>query len=526
MDDNKTNPDGNQQPLNPQNPSRAPNNGFGQIEEIPSIPDTSSPSQLPAEEKQVVFESVPVEEVSDQVESATPDEVTASTVTPSVPPPAPYEDNKHKFLILGGVIVFFVLVLVGILSIVFRGRGSPQPVTLTYWGLWEDENIMKPMIDKYVSRNKHVTIKYVKMSPQDSYREKLIARSQNGQGPDIFRYHNTWLPQLTQIAAYLPSSVMSNSEFEQTFYPIHQKDVKKDNYYYGIPLYIDGLVLIYNETWLKNSGISTAPTTWDDILDISNKLNPTKDADGNLSTGAIALGTANNIEHFSDILGLMLLQNGADLTTLTSPEAAGALETYRFFAEGDNPYWDDNMPDSINAFVQEKVAMIMAPSWQILTIQKANPDIRIKVVPVPVVPGSGSKRVSIANYWVEGVSRFSLNQIEAWKFLKFLSEKENLTLMYENQSKVRLFGSAYSRVDMASLLAQNNYLGAVIKQAQEDSYRSLPLIDRTYDKGLNDGIIQYLRNAVNATAEGASYTDALNTAKQGIDSLFAQYQIQ
>jgi multiple sugar transport system substrate-binding protein len=385
---------------------------------------------------------------------------------------------------------------------------------------------MKPLIQKYQQQNKNVTINYTKMSAKDNYREKLIARSQNGKGPDIFRFHNSWLPQLSEIATYIPSSIMSNAEFEKTFYPIHQKDLKKDNFYYGIPLYVDGLVLIYNETWLKNSGVTTTPSTWDDILDISNKINPTKDSSGNLATGAIALGSASNVEHFSDILGMMLLQNGADLTKLDSQEAAGALETYRFFAEGDNPYWDDSMPNSVNAFIQEKVAMIIAPSYEILTIKKANPEIKIKVVPVPAVPGAGSKRYSIANYWVEGVSRYSPNQLEAWKFLKFLSEKENETLMYEAQTKVRPFGSAYSRVDMASLLAQNNYLGAVIKQAQEDSFRTVYMVDRTYDNGLNDGVIQYMRNAVNATAEGVSYTEALKTAKQGIDKLFSQYKIQ
>jgi len=30
-------------------------------------------------------------------------------------------------------------------------------------------------------------------------------------------------------------------------------------------------------------------------------------------TGGIALGTAENIEHFSDILGLMFLQNGVNI---------------------------------------------------------------------------------------------------------------------------------------------------------------------------------------------------------------------
>ena len=99
-----------------------------------------------------------------------------------------------------------------------------------------------------------------------------------------------------------------------------------------------------------------------------------------------------------------------------------------------------------------------------------------------------------------------------------------MTKLYENESKFRRFGEPYSRVDLGSLLAQNEYIGAVIKQA--DAFVSLPLISRTYDNGLNDEIIQYLENAVNSTVQGVAYPDAFKTAKLGVDQVFAKYKIE
>ena len=160
--------------------------------------------------------------------------------------------------------------------------------------------------------------------------------------------------------------------------------------------------------------------------------------------------------------------------------------------------------------------------WEILTIKNANPEINLKVVPVPAVPGGRS--LSLASYWVEGVSRFSKNQLEAWKFLRFLSEKESLTKLYEMETKFRIFGEAYPRIDLGQSLIQNEYIGAVIKQA--DSYFSLPLCSRTFDNGLNDNVNQYLENAVNATIQGVSYSEALKTAKQGVDQIFSRYKIE
>lgn len=459
-----------------------------------------------------------VEEVSPEVITPGQEEVVAVGTPPS-PPPA-YEENRSKYVIIAGVVLFFLIVFLVILRVIFRGTSAPAPVKLTYWGLWEDKEVFAPLIDQYQRKFTHVKIDYQKMVPQE-YRKKLIARSKNGQGPDLFRFHNTWVPELTDVLAPLPESVMSTSEFEKTFYKIHQSDLKVGKYFFGIPLMIDGLVLIYNDTLLKRAGIETSPKTWDDLTDAVIQLT-VKDSSGQLITSGIALGTASNIVHFSDILGLMLVQNGASLTSLDKPEAEGALESFRKFAEPPSNFWDETMPDSINAFIQEKVAIIFAPSWQVITIKSVNPDIKLKVVSVPTVPGS--KPVSIANYWVEGVSKMSKNQVEAWKFLRFLSEKDTLTKLYENESKMKLFGEPYSRVDLASVIIQDEYVGAVVSQA--DTYVSLPLIARTYDEGLNDEIIQYLENAINATSKGVTYGVALKTAKQGVDQVFSKYNIR
>jgi len=107
--------------------------------------------------------------------------------------------------------------------------------------------------------------------------------------------------------------------------------------------------------------------------------------------------------------------------------------------------------------------------------------------------------------------------------LRFLVEKENLTKFYELASRSRLFGEPYSRVDLASFLVQNDYLGAVIKQT--DYFVSVPATSRTFDNGLNDEIIKYIENAINSTIEGVSYREALKTAKQGVDQVLEKYKL-
>ncbi len=469
-----------------------------------------------------------VEEVAPNVES--PDQIRGSI--PPVPGEAPvYTESSNKLLFFGGIAVFFIILFGSIYWFFLKDRLSGDnvvetpktAVTLTYWGLWDEKEIFDPVIQAYQKQNPHVTINYEKMAPEE-YRERLLARSQTGNGPDIFRYHNTWIPEIQEVVQPIPPEIMSNEEFETTFYPIHSKDLKVEDKYYGIPLMIDSIVLIYNDGLLTQAGIVEPPAVWvgeNDVLSAVNALT-VRNTSGALITSGIAMGTASNVDHFGEIFGMLLLLNGGDIKSLDQKEAAEALQLYRRFAEEN--YWNETMSNSVPAFIQGRTAMIFGPTWQVADIKSQNPELTVRVSQPP--KGLDGKGISIATYWVEGVNKFSKNQVEAWKFLKYLSSKEGEAALFEQQSKVRPFGVAYSRRDMGETLKDNMYLYPVIQMATANELVSMPVADRTMDKGLNDEILSYLENAINQTANGVDYGAALKTAKQGVDTVLGRYKIQ
>lgn len=488
-----------------------------------------------------VFETVPVDVNPADTPQMQPEELAptvggidqadATQLQPEVmpveaePQQVAHKEHNMKIPIIAGAVVVFLVIFFGILTALNAGKGkkaAPKTVSLTYWGLWEDKEVMDVLIKEYQRTNPNVQISYEKKSPQD-YRQKLLTWIQKGQGPDIFRFHNTWIPEIQDIISPLPESVMATDEFTRSFYPIHTKDLQIGKGIYGMPLSIDAMVLLVNDDLLKKAGISTPPADWDELISDASQV-AVKTKEGELITAGIAAGTASNIEHFSEVFGLMLLLNGGDISKLDANEAAGALEAYRRFAEEPNNVWSDLMPNSITAFSEGKVAMIFAPTWELYTIKATSPSMKITVLPVPAPPGS--KQLSLASYWVEGVSRVSANQEEAWKFLKFLSSKEGQTKMFEIQSSIRPFGSAYARKDLADLLIQDPVLGPVVKLASEDKLISLPLVSRTFDDGLNDEIVRYIENAIGASTQGVAYKEALITAQKGVDQVLQRYKIQ
>ena len=56
--------------------------------------------------------------------------------------------------------------------------------------------------------------------------------------------------------------------------------------------------------------------------------------------------------------------------------------------------------------------------------------------------------------------------------------------------------------------------------------KSLPVISRTFDNGLNDKISGYLIDAVNATIKGVAYDQAFSTAAKGVKQVFEEYKIE
>lgn len=450
-----------------------------------------------------------------------PQGVVADTgvVTPQQPPTHASNSFPRRML----MIVVFLLFAAGLIAggmYVYRMLGGTKEATITYWGLWENDATVQGVLSDFEAKNPKVKVQYVKQSPRQ-YRERLQSAISRDDGPDVFRFHNTWVAMLKNDLSLVPKTIMTAADFSSTFYPVAAADLVAGQNIFGMPLMIEGLGLYYNEDLFAAAGV-TPPTTWEDVLNIVPKLTVKKD--NAITTSAIALGTTGNIENWSDILATMMMQNGAKLIQPTSKEAEETMIFFRKFANPADPVytWNETLDNSIYAFATGRVAMILAPSWRAFDIKEisstANPNIRFKIIPIPQLPGN---TITWASYWVEGVSGKSKHQEAAWKFVQFLTSRETATKLYTEAAKTRLFGEPYARLDLASTINEDPYTGAFVKQAQ--NAKSFPLASRTFDNGLNDKMIKYFEDSVNAVAQGTAPSSALQTAANGFRQILGQY---
>ena len=432
---------------------------------------------------------------------------------------------KFKFIFLRRSItllplIFAFVVLAGCSFLPVGNKG--EVITLKYWGLWENANTTNQVINDYKKIKPNVNIVYEKKSPQQ-YRESLESQIESGDGPDLFRFHNTWVPMLKEELDVVPSNIVSSSDFKKNFYPTVFFDLRNsDKKFVGVPLEVDGLGLYWNEDIFKAAGVTKPPSTWTELTQTAIKLT-VRDPVGNIKTAGVALGTASNVDHFSDILGLMILQNGGDLKSPTDNASADALEYYANFAKGPNQVWDETMPSSTFAFAGGNLAMYFGPSWRAIEIKLFNPLLKFQVAPVPQLEGGN---VTWASYWAEGVSAKSAHKQEAWEFIKFLQEDENLIKLYSEASRTpgRIIGEPYPKLSLATTIESDPIVGAYIKDAPY--MRSFPIASRTFDNGLNDQTIKAYEDAINSVADGLPAKTALSTTAKNVASVLARFGVQ
>ena len=428
-------------------------------------------------------------------------------------------------------IMVFALVVLGFLGILFFvvSRLKPNAINfigkrgeITWWG-HRDKSIVQPLIEQYQEENPRVTINYVVQSKKD-YRERLTNALAKGEGPDIFRFHNTWVPMFINELDNLPSSVMSESEFSQTFYPVITSDLTTNKGIVGIPLGYDAITLYINEDIFAAAG-RTPPVMWDEVRLLAKDLT-SRNKEGTIIQSGVALGRTDNVDHWEEILGLMMIQDGVNMSAPKGKLAEGVMTFYTRFTATDK-VWDSSLPPSTVAFGNGKLAMYFGPSWRATEINKINPNLRFKTVPLPQLRKDDPKEpdVSYTTYWVEGVWTKSSNKDIAWDFLKFMSEKESLVELFKNSESISLIGEPYPRLDMNNLLIEHPILGSIVALAQ--SAKSWYLVGHTNDgpTGINSQLSQYYKDAVDSYNKRKA-GKALETLTDGVSQVLIKYGIR
>jgi ABC-type glycerol-3-phosphate transport system substrate-binding protein len=355
------------------------------------------------------------------------------------------------------------------------------------------------------------------------YRTRLSNSIDDETGPDIFEIHSTWVPMFKADLAPLPSNVMNKEEYTRTFYPVVSSDFTSDGEIVGIPLEYDALTMFINED-IFTSALKVPPKTWDEVAQLGLDLTQ-RDSRKQILQSGVALGITDNVDHWPEIVGLMALQNGANLSKeANSNQVKDALVYYAHFSRNDHD-WDNTLPPSTSAFAKNKLAIYFAPTYRASEIAQMSPDLKFRTVPLPQLQkeNPSDPDMSYATYWAQGVWNRSKNSEISWKFLTFLTTPESLQEMNKIRNDKNLLEVAYPRPDMAVLQKDDKILGSIVALAPVAKSWYLASDTNDGDSGINHQLSDVFNELISAALGRGDINKLLDALPGRINQTLASF---
>ncbi|MBN1494214.1 extracellular solute-binding protein [Candidatus Peregrinibacteria bacterium] len=466
--------------------------------------------------------------------------------------------NKRLIIIIGAGIIGLIIIF-----LFMFGAGclrqkevktvqKVETIEITYYKLFDNSDVIEPLIQEYQSKHSNVKIKYRKFTNPDEYFDLILNELAEGEGPDIFSVPNTWFVKNYKKISPAPLDLIPPKVFEDTFVAVTAKDLIRTDpltgasAVYGLPMTVDTLALYYNKDHFddKIPERGKPSTTWEGIKEDVFKLTKKDNSFERFEVAGIAMGYADNISRASDILMMLIIQMGGNFYDanyakaifansqgvssdgITLKPGEQALELYTSFANPSNKNysWNNYLADSnsatkeITTFARGKVSMIIGYSYmyeQIMneidalknkgldTVNKNS--VKVAIIPQTRDPSlATTKRDAYAYYYVETVPRTSENSRYAWDFLNFITTKESLEHYYTQTHKPT------SRRDMIEQQKNDPVYGVFAEQI--GFAESIPVYDENTYKN------SFLK-AINAVLATKKPEDAMKIAQDEINAI-------
>ena len=395
--------------------------------------------------------------------------------------------------------------------------GSPQasafrnPLQIWMSGSKDEEQFLEAMAKQFVSLGgkefQGLAFKIINFSTDEALQERSIDKMAEGGGPDIVYTNGEWIfNNSNKLMAIANDPGLTAEQFNDSFVRAASQTltVEKDSttMILGVPLSVDTMALYYNsEHILDRLPDRNIPgKTWEEFQ--QDVVNLTK-ADTSVERFAVsgtALGRGDNIHYSYDVVENIMFQQGVQFITYDksqytfhNTQGKGVLgrqgnlgvDAMNFFTSFSDPRykhysWSDLMANQTNpalnfeTFVSGRVSMIFGyhrdknKIMQAMDFYKSRGGkaidadmIKTTYFPQPKSTlGFGSRKL-LARVHALGVSKNSKLAKVSWRFLKFLSWKENQE-SYHNQTgnptaMVELLAEHQQNPDMQVFATQSKF---------------------------------------------------------------------
>ena len=393
-----------------------------------------------------------------------------------------------------------------------------QPITLTYYKLYENQENMNELFTEFRKKYPYVNVQYRKFTDSDIYFETILNEFAEGRGPDVFSVPNWWVKPNYLKLQEAPANIVNPQVYREIFLDIASTDniildTNNTEHIYGMPMSVDTLAVYYNKSHYEAAipERGRPANTWLGMQSDARILNFKQN--NTLIRSITPLGNPNFNTKDIDVLYTRILQSGEPFynKNATSSIFAKSMEIENIFkyhlsfADYKSPNYstnenivDPNNPNKeVEAFLTGKTSMIFGYSHlykDLLSVHTAlkragNDVINISDIQITEMPqeNANQEKVAYANYFTEVVSKNSKNSFEAWALISNMISKPSLEKLYSKDFKPT------SRRDMIPTQRSNriyfpfvNQLGYAKSLPISDDAKYREILSETLTQAIND----------------------------------------
>lgn len=329
--------------------------------------------------------------------------------------------------------LFIPISVIILVSLCLKCNPSPRQFTIWIGGSPEEinfwESIVKEFEDEY-----HYNLQLVRQPTYSDQRRQALVVSLEAeqQNPDIFLMDVIWINQFIK-SGWLTSLDNFAARDKFSLKPFFSKTIKQADSYnnslYALPVFIDVALLYYRKDLLSKYGYQAPPETWQQLLDMSIKIQKgerkkNKSFNGFVWQGAQYEGLVCTFLEFAASMGGGIMKGDSiDINTSANVNALRFMQDLiqKYHVSPENTY-TEMKEEEVRRTFQRGDAMFernWTYAWQLH--QSANSSVKGKtgIELLPHSPGNSS--VSALGGWHIGISKYSDMKEKAWQFVKFVT---------------------------------------------------------------------------------------------------------
>ena len=326
-----------------------------------------------------------------------------------------------------------------------RREEPKDKVVVTYWEKWSgfEADAMRVVVDKFNKSQDKIFVNFLSVS---GIKQKTLLATAGGIPPDISGLDGSSVSQMAVANAMITMDdlLKENGISRDQYVPVYWDMCEFEGNMYGLPSTPATTALHYNIDQFKDAGLdpNKPPQTIEELDAMSDKLT-IKEGGKIKRAGFLPAEPGWWKERFGSVFGAEYWDEKEGKITANSKENIEAYEWVRKYSEKYGAQASSEFQSGFgkfatpqNPFLDGKVSTVLQGVWMYNFISKYKSDLKWAAAPFP----HPANRPDLANMTYADtdlliIPRGAKHPKEAFEFIKFLQQRENMELLCLGQQK-------------------------------------------------------------------------------------------